>query len=276
MAVKLLAGLLVVSLAFAGCRSGSLYAPSKDGTSGSTPAVNCAGAMMVSSSRGLDPEAVLQCETFSQRVYWLGKQLAPPNVSDLFFASVWTAPDERPIGPDTRLVLVYASDPSRPLGLEITEWERSAWQKFVSQFTGYDPTSVPAQGPINWWQHPCVEEEVLRPANGAEVHLYKAHLVSLIYLYPKTPDEVARCLSEPVGALGAHVYFEKTVIEFSVQNNVSPSGPPPGPTPVLPGSPANPPTTRTYPPLVIHSVNPYNREDVVRFIASSLKPYIRE
>lgn len=263
-------------LVLVACGPTPASSPAEVSSSDNTPALDCSGFMMVSSSRGQGPEEILRCTTFTQRAYWLGKRLSVRNAPDLFFVSSWTEPDEQPITLSTRLVPVYRSEPTGPTGLYLIEWARPAWSTRIGQFTGYAASTVPGGGPVNWWQHPCVEKEVYRAANGAEVHLFKAHLVSLIYIYPKTAQEVARCLREPVGAVGAHVYFERTVIEFSLQHNVSPAGPPsePRPKPILPGDPPDPvPTPTTYPTLVRHSENPNNNENTARFIAGALQPY---
>ena len=44
-----------------------------------------------------------------------------------------------------------------------------------------------------------------------------------LYLFPMTPEQVAGCLGEPVGAVGAHVCFEDAVVAFSIAHQVIPS-----------------------------------------------------
>lgn len=101
----------------------------------------------------------------------------------------------------------------------------------------------------------------------------KAHLPSLIYIYPKTPKEVAECLQEPIGAAGAHVHFEETVVTLEVQDSVRPDGAPSAPHVATPGaSSSRSPTPSSYPPLVVTAENPYNDVDVVRQITVSLRP----
>lgn len=224
-----------------------------------------------------DPELLLRCEQFSQRAYWLGRELAIPGADDLVFISSYIDDGDEPISPLTRLAIVYGPKGAAhpwPGATYLFQWYRPTWEEFVAQFKGYDRSTVPAAGPVNWWQHPCVEEEVYKAANGAEIHLFKAHLVSLIYILPMTTEEVAQCLDRPVGAFGAHVYFEETVVEFSVQDDIGPAGPPVAPVPLVPG--ATPSTERTalpLPTLVLRGENPYNDEAIVRHIAASLRPY---
>ena len=80
-------------------------------------------------------------------------------------------------------------------------------------------------------------------------------------------------MNEPVGAFGAHVYFESTVVTISVQDSIGPASlattqvVTPDVTPTA-GAP-----TRTYPTLVLRSRDPYNDEEIVRFIVASLRPY---
>jgi len=223
-----------------------------------------------------DPELLLRCEQFSQRVYWLGQELAIPDADDLVFISSYIDDGDEPISPHTRLAIVYGQKSAPgylPGEIYLFLWYRPTWEEFVAQFEGYDPSTVPAGGPINWWQHPCVEEEVYKGANGADIHLFRAHLDSLIYIPPMTADEIAQCLGRPVGALGAHVYFEDTVVQFEVQDHVAP-GELATPVPVIPGT--TPSTGRTPPPfptLVLKAKHPYNDEAIVRHIAASLRPY---
>jgi hypothetical protein len=223
-----------------------------------------------------DPELLLQCNQFSQRAYWLGRELAIPGADDLAFDSSYIDDGDEPISPRTRLAIVYGPKGAPHPGgaaIYLFEWYRPTWEEFVAQFKGYDPSTIPPGGPVNWWQHPCVEEEVYETANGAEVHLFKAHLVSLIRIPSMTADEVAQCLDRPVGAVGAHVYFKDTVVQFEVQDEVVPAELA-TPAPVGPEA-----TTSTesvplpFPTLVLLGKHPYNDEAIVRHIAASLRPY---
>lgn len=223
-----------------------------------------------------DPELLLACQEFSQQAYWLGPELTISDADDLVLISSYVDDGDEPISPGTRLVVAYepASEADQfTWPIYLTEWHRPAWDTFTSQFTGYDPSTVPPQGPINWWQHPCVEEQTYTAANGAEVHLFKAHLMSLNLILPMTSEEVSLCLKRPIGAFGAHIYFERTVVEFSVQNDVRPTELE-QPVPVGPG--ATPPGQYTPAPLptfVLRDDNPYNDEAVVRRVIAALQPY---
>lgn len=189
-----------------------------------------------------DPELLLSCPRFWQPFYWLGEELEVPGRVSLALVSSYIDDGEEPISDRTRLVLGYGPKGQRPGGdaLWLFLWFRPAWEDYVGQFTGYDPATVPAEGPVNWWQHPCVEAEVYQADNGAKVHLFRAHLDSLIYILPMSPEEVATCRSRPVGVTGAHIYFDRTVIqlEFSTQAG-----------------------------------NLYDNEETVRYLAASLRPY---
>jgi hypothetical protein len=191
---------------------------------------------------GATPEDLLTCDKFTQPLYWLGRVLQVPGLPEIKLSSSYTTNDERPITSDTRLALEYAPDPTRPAirAVATFEWGRPAWEAHVASFTGYDYTTVPAQGPVNWWQHPCVEEEVYHAANGAEVHLFRSHLTDLIRILPMTADEVAHCLSQPVSLINAHVYFERTVVQMDV---------------------------------ALQQGNPYDSEENVRYLVDSLRPY---
>ena len=215
-----------------------------------------------------DPRGNLERDRFSQRVYWLGERLAIPASPALEFNGSYI--DYRygseTINEDSGLIITYNS-------LSLEQWYRPEWEECLQQFTGYDPKIVYPGGPINWWQHPCIEEEVYQEANGAEVHLFKAHLPSLIYIYPMNTAEVNQCLNEPVGAFGAHVYFESTVVTISVQDSIGPASLATTQvvTPDVTSTAGAP--TRTYPTLVLRSRDPYNNEEIVRFIVASLRPY---
>lgn len=223
-----------------------------------------------------DPELLLACQEFSQQAYWLGPELTISDADDLVLISSYVDDGDEPISSDTRLVVVYGSQ-SALERVYLSEWHRPAWETFLSGFTGYDPSVVPEAGPINWWQHPCVDEEVYTAANGAEVHLFRAHLASLIYIPAMTAEEVSECLDSPVGALGAHVYLGTTVIEFSVQDQIGPDEPPEEPVPIAPGTTPPPPPSPSSPPtLVIRAENPYNDEAIVRRIAEALRPFAPE
>ena len=225
---------------------------------------------------GEDPELLLQCDEFSQERYWLGPELEVPGGDALILASSYVDDGDEPISSDTRLVLVYGPRSSLE-EIYLSEWHRPAWETFLAGFTGYDPSTVPVEGPINWWQHPCVDEQVYIAANGAEVHLFRAHLASLIFIPAMTAEEVSACLDGPVGALGAHVYFDTTVIEFSVQDQIGPDGPPEEPVPIAPGTtPPAPPTPSPPRPLVLRAENPYNDEAIVRHIVEALRPFAPE
>ena len=219
----------------------------------------------------------LNCDRLAHRVYWLGERLETTGSLDLELDGAWInyGNEDDSITEDSRLTVVYAS-PKTGGGknsIYLEQWTRLAWEEYVEQFSGYDAGTSPASGPVNWWQHPCVEEEVYYEANGAEVHLFKAHLLSLIYIYPMTQEEVSQCLKATFGAVGAHVYFEETVIEFSVQDSVSPAGAPATPYALAPGATPRVEATKTYPVLVLRSRNPYNNMETVRSIAASLTPY---
>jgi len=222
-----------------------------------------------------DRELLLRCEQFSQQAYWLGRQLPIPDADDLVFMSSYIDDGDEPISPRARLAIIYGpKDAAQPRAeaIYLFEWYRPTWEDYVAQFKGYDPSTVPPGGPANWWQHPCVEEEVYK-ANGAEIHLFKAHLGSLIYIAPMTAEEVAQCLDRPVGAVGAHVYFEDTVVEFEVQDQVAPAELA-RPTAVAPGAtPSAEPKPPPFPTLVLKAKHPYNDEAIVRHIAASLRPY---
>ncbi|MCH8989459.1 MAG: hypothetical protein IIA92_11720 [Chloroflexi bacterium] len=222
-----------------------------------------------------DTKELLSCGRFSQRVYWLGERLETTGSPDLELDGAWInyGNDDDVITEDSRLTVVYASPKNTDGGTSVylEQWSRPAWDEYLTQFSGFDPGTFLSSGPVNWWQHPCVEEEVYTEANGAEVHLFKAHLLSLVFIYPMTEEQISRCRDEPVRAVGAHVYFEDTVVEFSVEDSVSLGGPPATVSPLGPGSrrPDRPP----YPELVVKDRNPYNNVETVRLIAASLKPY---
>ena len=220
-----------------------------------------------------DPQRLLGCGRFSQTVYWLGQRLAVEGAPDLVLFNSSRSDGEGPISPSTRLVTNYReADSGAPgSGVELHQWHRPAWEEYIGQFTGYDPANLPPGGAENWWQHPCVEREVYRSDNGATVHLFEAHLVSLIYLFPMTPEQVAGCLGEPVGAVGAHVYFEDTVVAFSIAHQVIPSSLQ-GPVVVEPDATAAPPS---YPALILRQENVYNGVSIARQIADSLRQYER-
>jgi len=225
-----------------------------------------------------DTKELLSCGRFSQRVYWLGDRLETTGAPSLELDGAWVSygNDDDVITEDSRLTVVYRGQKTTGGrgSIYLEQWSRPAWEKYVARFTGYDPGTVPAGGPVNWWQHPCVEEEIYDEANGAEVRLFKAHLPSLTLIYPMTEEQVSQCLNEPIGAVGAHVYFEETVIEFSVQDSVGPTRPPATVQVLAPG--ATPPVYELkppYPELVLNSRNPYNDVATVRLIAASLKPY---
>jgi hypothetical protein len=221
-----------------------------------------------------DPELLLRCEQFSQRAYWLGRELAIPDADDLVFMSSYIDDGDEPICPHTRLAIVYGRKGAAhpwPEALLLLEWYRLTWEESVTQSKGYDPSMT--QVPANWWQHPCVEEEVYKTANGAEIHLFKAHLVSLIYIPPMAAEEVAQCLDRPIGAVGAHVYFKDTVVEFEVQDQVVPAARA-TPAAVISGTtPSTELTPLAFPTLVLRAKHPYNDEAIVRHIAASLRPY---
>jgi hypothetical protein len=187
---------------------------------------------------GATPENLLSCKQLAQPPYWLGGVLKVPGLPDVELNGSYTTNDERPISALTNLVLDYG--PGQVPKITLTEWNRATWQDSVSRFTSYDPATVPIGGPVNWWQHPCVEEDLYRANNGAEVHLFRAHLDSIIRILPMSPAEVAACRSKPVGVIGGHVYFDKTVVQLEV-------GTEPG--------------------------NEYDAEETVRYLASSLRPY---
>ena len=268
--VLALAALAAGSLLVAACGGGDQGPPSTM----MSPTPTSEGATDPCIRSG-DPELLLQCERFSQRAYWLGRELAIPGVDDLVFISSYIDDGDQPISSRTRLALIYGpkhSATQRAEAIYLYEWYRPTWEDHVAQFKGYDPSTVPAGGPVNWWQHPCVEEEVYKE-NGAEIHLFKAHLASLIYIPPMTAEEVAQCLDRPVGAVGAHVYFEDTVVEFEVQDNVAPAELA-RPAPVAPGTtPSAESTPPPFPTLVLQAKHPYNDETIVRRIAASLRPY---
>ena len=228
-------------------------------------------------TRSTETKERLNCGRLAHRVYWLGERLEITGSPDLEFDGTWInfGNNDDLITEDSRLTVVYASPKNTDGGTTVylEQWSRPAWDDFMAQFSGYDPGTVPASGPVNWWQHPCVEEEVFTAANGAEVHLFKAHLPSLIYIYPMTEAQVSQCLNEPIGAVGAHVYFGETVIEFSVQDSVSPAGAPATPYALAPGATPRVEAPKTYPVLVLRSRNPYNNMETVRSIAASLTPY---
>ena len=99
----------------------------------------------------------------------------------------------------------------------------------------------------------------------------------MIIIYPMSDEEVGQCMEEPVGALGAHLYFPETVVEFSLQDVVVPDVPPgstgitfPAITPQI--WEREPP----HPELVLFERNPYNDLKTARSIAASLKPFIGE
>jgi hypothetical protein len=187
---------------------------------------------------GATPEDLLTCDNFTQPLYWLGEELGLPGLPDVQLNGSYTEYDEQPISALTHVVLDYG--PRQTGEISLTEWYRLTWGDYVAKFTGYDPSTVPPNGPVNWWQHPCVEEETYGAGNGAEVHLFRAHLDSLIYILPMSPEEVASCRLRPVGVVGAHIYFDKTVIELDFSTEAG---------------------------------NPYNNEDVVRYVAAALRPY---
>ena len=224
-----------------------------------------------------DTKELLGCGRLAHRVYWLGDRLEITGSPDLELDGTWInfGNNDDLITEDSRLMVVYANPKNTDGGTSvyIEQWSRPAWDDFLAQFSGYDPGTLPTSGPVDWWQHPCVEEEVYTAANGAEVHIFKAHLPSLIYIYPMTQEQVSQCLNGPIGAVGAHVYFEETVIEFSVEDSVSPAGPPATPYALAPGAAPRVDAPKTYPELVIRDRNPYNDVGTVRLIAASFKPY---
>ncbi len=187
------------------------------------------------------PENLLTCDKITQPLYWLGKRFSLPGLPDVVLSSSYTLWDEQPITPKTHVFLRYAVEGTRIRnGFDLYEWYRPAWNDYVAQFTGYDASTVPEGGPVNWWQHPCVEEETYQAGNGAEVHLFRAHLDSLLTILPMSPAEISTCLSKPVQIVNAHVYFKDTVIQLEAAREAG---------------------------------EQYGSEETVRFIAESLRPY---
>ncbi len=188
---------------------------------------------------GATPEDLLSdCAEFSQPLYWLGQELRVPGLPVVRLSSSYTGPDEQPTTPRTYVVLGYGPERSTPI--EVKEWYKPTWEEYTAQFTGYDPSTVPETGPVNWWQHPCVEEEIYRAGNGGAVHLFRAHLEDVMTILPMSRDEVANCLTRPSGVIGAHVHFDETVIELYVG---------------------------------LEGGSPYGTEEAVRHLVESLHPY---
>lgn len=219
-------------------------------------------------TRTADAKERLGCDRLPLRVYWLGDRLETPGAPDLELdgGSINYGNEDDAITEDSRLMTVYGGESD---SIYLEQWSRKQWEEYLAQFSGFDSGTFMSRGRGNWWDHPCVEEEVYNEANGAEVHIFKAHLLSLVFIYPMTEAELAQCRDEPVSAVGAHVYFEDTVVEFSVQDSVSPGGPPATVSP--PGS--RRPDLPPYPELVLRGRNPYNNVETVRLIAAALKPY---
>lgn len=205
-----------------------LYAQACDSSSNSTAEpskVNTQTSSVIETGvcRGFDhehPEQLLSCNKITQPLYWLGERFAVPGFPDVELRTSYTKYSEQPITSKTQVFMGYRAR-SSPERFDLNEWYRPTWNEYAGQYVAYDPQKGPllsdgryTDAPVNWWQHPCVEEEVYQAQNGGEVHLYRAHLDSLIRIPSLGPEEVASCLSRPAVIVNARVYFEKTVIEM--------------------------------------------------------------